>query len=297
MIPLGDVRWLTLAQSERDGRYLVQWLRRLYEEPDNTSLFSEESHLLCSEEITWSPAFATAPHLIKIAQRSQTRARIHYVSFLGNLAIYRVPDEHVEASTRCPPDLEKDFAESMTAARDIAIALLPSAAEEENVRRLLAAIAAFQGLAAWRSKSMTSSWDNSERSAYRKRSSSDSATLRCRHFRTDNLSWCDLSGRNRESPWRRSNLCRHSWAAGESHGWRCGSRTRWMKTWNATSSSTEGGGRPHVHLRLRNHELRRAGTSRGRPFLEWTAGTATMRYGPCFRSRQSGHRSATSFAA
>jgi hypothetical protein len=78
-------------------------------DPDNVALFGDELPLLCSEDITWSLAFAAAPHLVEFARRSQPAVRLQYVCFLGQLAMYRVSHEEVEPNTRCPSDLEADF--------------------------------------------------------------------------------------------------------------------------------------------------------------------------------------------
>ncbi|HEX3315603.1 MAG TPA: hypothetical protein VHR72_11960 [Gemmataceae bacterium] len=151
MLELGDRRWLTLGANERDGRYVTQWLRRLLDEPDNIALFMEdESASLCSLEITWSLAFGAAPHLVEVARRAQANARVHYVHFLGAIAIYRLPHDQAtdDERTRCPDDLEVDFGKAMLAARDMAIALIPFVVHEVDARGLFAAIAAFQGFGA-----------------------------------------------------------------------------------------------------------------------------------------------------
>jgi putative Mn2+ efflux pump MntP len=87
--------------------------------------------MLCSEEITWSAAFAAAPYLAEVARRAQPAARVQYVCFLGAVVLYRVLPDEEESIAQCPPDLEEEFREAVAAALGMAVTLLPTAAGEE----------------------------------------------------------------------------------------------------------------------------------------------------------------------
>ena len=138
-------RWLELYAGGGDAASIPRWLYRLLDSPDDFGAFEQAWWMLCSDEITWSAGFAAAPVLVEAARRAQPANRAQYVCFLGSLVMYRVSHEEVGAPGECPPDLEAEFQEAVAAASEMAIALLPLANSEPEVRHLLAAIAAFKG--------------------------------------------------------------------------------------------------------------------------------------------------------
>jgi hypothetical protein len=142
MLALDDPRWKAWTQPVA---WFTQWLKRLLEKPNDLGLFYEDCYKLCSDEVTWSVAFAAAPYLVELARRAEPAARIQYIRFLGSIVMYRVPAGDVEPQSDCPPDLEAEFQTSVASALEMATALLLAAEAEADVRRLLAAIAAFKG--------------------------------------------------------------------------------------------------------------------------------------------------------
>ena len=118
---------------------------KAFDRPDDLDLFGQDCSSLCSDEITWAPAFAAAPYLVEVVRRAGPPARLHYVCFLGAVAMYRVPPSESEPCSACPPELEAEFHSAVAAASEMATALLPQATEEPDVRCLLAAVAAFKG--------------------------------------------------------------------------------------------------------------------------------------------------------
>ncbi|MEZ6139601.1 MAG: hypothetical protein R3B84_03430 [Zavarzinella sp.] len=146
MLPFDDPLWTELcASSNCNAIWLRQWLVQLLDHPDDVVLFGQDCWSLCSEEVTWAPAFAAAPYLVEIARRAAPPARLYQVCFLGEVAMYRVPPGESEQCSACPTTLEADFRGAIASASEMAIALLAHATEEADVRCLLAALAAFKG--------------------------------------------------------------------------------------------------------------------------------------------------------
>ena len=145
MLPLDDCRWTQLYAGGDDAAYVPTWLCRLTDRPDDLVPFEQERWMLCSDEVTWSASYAAAPFLLEAARRAQPVARFEYICFLGSVAMYRVPHDEADQCTACPRDLEPAFLEALAGAEEIAIAMLPEAKSEADVRRLLAALAAFKG--------------------------------------------------------------------------------------------------------------------------------------------------------
>jgi hypothetical protein len=146
MLRFDDPRWAELcAANNGNANWLCQWLGQLLDRPDDLDLFEQDCWNLCSEEVTWAPAFAAAPYLVEISRRAGPPARLHYVCFLGAVAMYRLPPGESLPCSACPPELEAEFRDAIAAASEMATALVPFATKECDVRCLLAAIAAFKG--------------------------------------------------------------------------------------------------------------------------------------------------------
>ncbi len=146
MLQFDDPRWTELcASSNGNANWLRQWLGQLLDRPDDLNLFGEDCWSLCSQEVTWAPAFAAAPYLVEIARRAGPTARLHHICFLGAVVMYRVPPGEAEPCSACPPELEAEFRGAIAEAAEMATELMPHATEERDVRCLLAAIAAFKG--------------------------------------------------------------------------------------------------------------------------------------------------------
>jgi hypothetical protein len=145
MLPLDDARWATLHAGGGSADDVPRWLRRLRERPDDTRPLRREGWALCSDEVTWSAAFAAAPHLVAAVRAAGPAARLEYLCFLGMLVMYQVPAGDADQYTACPPDLEPAFREAVAAAEGFAAGALGAARREPDVRWLLAALAAFKG--------------------------------------------------------------------------------------------------------------------------------------------------------
>jgi hypothetical protein len=144
VLPLDDPRWATL-HAEGGGSDVPRWLRLLLDHPDDTGPLVCHGWAVCSDEVTWAAGFAAAPHLLAAARSARPEARTEYLCFLGMVAMYRVPAGEAEEATACPPDLEPAFREAVAAGAVLAADSMAWAAREPDVRRLLAAVAAFRG--------------------------------------------------------------------------------------------------------------------------------------------------------
>jgi hypothetical protein len=144
VLSLNDSRWSTL-HAEGGSDQVPQLLRGLLDHPDETTRLARDGWSLCSNEVTWSAAFAAAPHLIAAAKAARPESRLEYLCFLGMIAMYRVPDNEADQVTACPPDLKPQFQEALCAGESMAAEALAAAEKEPDLRRLLAAVAAFKG--------------------------------------------------------------------------------------------------------------------------------------------------------
>src|SRR5262249_62087339 len=109
MLRLDDPRWSELSAGGGDALSVPRWLHRLLDSSNDLDLFEQERWMLCSDEITWSAAFAAAPYLLEAARRANPTARVQYVCFLGSVAMYRVAPGESEPWGECPADLEAEF--------------------------------------------------------------------------------------------------------------------------------------------------------------------------------------------
>lgn len=145
MLELTDTRWSELSTHDGDAAWVPEWLEKLEASPDDRGLLDDGRWRLWSDENTWSASFAAAPYLVEIAAMALPDVKIEYVKLLGLMAMYRTRPGWQGEHLACPADLEKDFEQALGQASILAASLFAMTWNDDNVRMLLASLAAFKG--------------------------------------------------------------------------------------------------------------------------------------------------------
>jgi hypothetical protein len=138
-LPLNDPRWASLHHRLGSAADVPARLQHLLNSPHDRGAFSELWPYLCSEDTTYSAAFAAAPYVLEIAERLPAGERFEHLIFLGLTRTYSWPDVHV-------PDFLADAYED-TRGRALALVGAELAFEHDPATTcyLLAAAAALKG--------------------------------------------------------------------------------------------------------------------------------------------------------
>jgi hypothetical protein len=145
--PLGlnDPRWAELRTRTGGAAWVPAWLRHLEAQPTDFARFNEDWPELCSEETTWSAAYAAMPYLVRAAARVPPVDRFDYAIVLG----FIIRDQ-VQCDPASPMGLRPYLAPAFQASIGPALRLasevlaVPQAGERE-LRYALMAVAALQG--------------------------------------------------------------------------------------------------------------------------------------------------------
>ena len=119
------------------GAYPVpQVLRELDNDPSDVELFREMWPEICAEETTYDAAYAAAPYLMDFAARLDTADADEYLIVAGLIATY---------ASEVPSDLEPAFKNAMQRGLELTLQRLQKCKTNEDLRYLLASVAAMRG--------------------------------------------------------------------------------------------------------------------------------------------------------
>jgi hypothetical protein len=142
---LDDPRWAELHTRNGGAAWVPAWLRHLQAHPMDLAHFNNEWPELCSEETTWSAAYAAMPYLVQAAGAVPAANRFDYAIVLG----FIVRDQ-VRCDPGSPMGLRPYLAPAFRASIGPALRLtaevlsVPQPGERE-LRYALMAVAALQG--------------------------------------------------------------------------------------------------------------------------------------------------------
>jgi hypothetical protein len=138
MLALDSPRWATLEIRSGSAITVPTEITYLLEHPDDTERLGDLSSELCSEDTTWSAAYAAVPYLLEIARKQSLEARGYALVSIGLIVM-------CSADTVVPDDLRAAYQAAISGTLPLLLETMHLPVSMEDLRYQFLAVAALKG--------------------------------------------------------------------------------------------------------------------------------------------------------
>jgi hypothetical protein len=138
MLALNSPRWATLEVRSGSAVGVPSEITFLLEHPDDTERFADLSSELCSEDTTWSAAYAAVPYLLEIARKQSLEARGYALVSIGFVVM-------CSADTVVPDDLWAAYRGAVSSTLPLLLETMHLPVSGDDLRYQFLAVAALKG--------------------------------------------------------------------------------------------------------------------------------------------------------
>jgi hypothetical protein len=138
MLALNSPRWQELQIRSGSAVGVPSEITHLLEHPDDGERFADLSSELCSEDTTWSAAYAAVPYLLEIARKQPLEAREYALVSIGLIVM-------CSGNTVVPDDLRAAYQAANSSALPLLLETMHLPVSGEDLRYQFLAVAALKG--------------------------------------------------------------------------------------------------------------------------------------------------------